>query len=35
VTSLLIHLFFGPLWWIAFVLAVLWIPVLMAWLFDM
>ncbi len=31
----MIRLFFGPLWWIAFVLVVLWIPVLMAWLFDM
>jgi len=31
----MIRALFGPLWWIVFVLAVLWIPVLMAWLFDM
>ena len=31
----MIRLFFGPLWWIVFVLVLLWLPVLMAWLFDM
>ena len=33
-TSLLIRLFFGPLWWIAFVLALLWLPFLIARLID-
>jgi len=34
VTSLLIRLFFGPIWWIALVLALLWSPFLIAWLID-
>ena len=31
----MIRALFGPLWWIVFVLVLLWIPILMAWLFDM
>ena len=30
----MIRLFFGPLWWIAFVLVLLWLPFLLAWLID-
>ncbi len=34
VTSLLIRLFFGPVWWVAVALALLWSPFLIARLID-
>jgi len=32
--TVVIRFSFGPLWWIAFVLVLLWLPFLLAWLID-